>query len=54
MSNRPSFPSINIGDAPPPLVCGPLTRTTAMAAGSRPDESAKIVERSVVAICGIL
>ena len=27
MSNRPSFPSINIGDAPPPLVCGPLTRT---------------------------
>jgi peroxisomal enoyl-CoA hydratase 2 len=27
MSNRPSFPSINIGDAPPALVCGPLTRT---------------------------
>ena len=27
MSSRPSFPSINIGDAPTPLVCGPLTRT---------------------------
>ena len=27
ISNRPSFPSINIGDAPPRLVCGPLTRT---------------------------
>ena len=27
MSHRPSFPSINVGDAPPPLVCGPLTRT---------------------------
>jgi acyl dehydratase len=27
MSDRPSFPSINVGDAPAPLVCGPLTRT---------------------------
>src|SRR4051794_16171723 len=27
MRNRPSFPSINIGDAPPLLLCGPLTRT---------------------------
>ena len=27
MTNRPSFDSVNIGDAPPPLVCDPLTRT---------------------------
>jgi acyl dehydratase len=27
MSNRPSFASVNVGDASPPLVCGPLTRT---------------------------
>ncbi len=27
MANRPSFDTIEAGDAPPPLVCGPLTRT---------------------------
>jgi acyl dehydratase len=27
MSNRPSFASVSVGDASPPLVCGPLTRT---------------------------
>jgi acyl dehydratase len=27
MTNNPSFDSINIGDAPTPLTCGPLTRT---------------------------
>jgi acyl dehydratase len=27
MATRPSFQSINVGDAPAPLVCGPLTRT---------------------------
>ena len=27
MTNRPTFETINAGDAPPPLSCGPLTRT---------------------------
>ncbi len=27
MTMAPSFDSLKIGDAPPPLVCGPLTRT---------------------------
>jgi acyl dehydratase len=27
MANRPSFDTIKVGDAPPPLSCGPLTRT---------------------------
>lgn len=27
MTAKPSFDSINVSDAPPPLVCGPLTRT---------------------------
>jgi acyl dehydratase len=27
MGNRPSFASVSVGDAWPPLVCGPLTRT---------------------------
>lgn len=27
MATPPSFAAINIGDAPPPLTCGPLTRT---------------------------
>ena len=27
MGNRPSFASVSVGDASPPLVCGPLTRT---------------------------
>jgi acyl dehydratase len=27
MGNLPDFDSVRIGDAPPPLVCGPLTRT---------------------------
>ncbi len=27
MTDRPSFDSVNVGDAPAPLVCGPLTRT---------------------------
>ena len=27
MTNRPTFDTIKAGDAPPPLSCGPLTRT---------------------------
>ncbi|MBX6426501.1 MAG: hypothetical protein IRZ09_11340 [Variibacter sp.] len=27
MGQSPSFDSVNVGDAPPPLVCGPVTRT---------------------------
>jgi acyl dehydratase len=27
MANAPSFDALKIGDAPPPLTCGPMTRT---------------------------
>jgi hypothetical protein len=30
---------------------GPETRTTAIAAGGRPDDSAKMVERSGITLC---